>query len=101
MNTLRSCRSRTFVSPKVDHHRCLRRGFAEVISTGRQTADQIAAIAQSMMKFGSNILITRVDTQKAQAVMALIGPMDYHPQARSLTLKQEAPAGLFRKERFM
>ncbi|MGA2405082.1 MAG: nickel pincer cofactor biosynthesis protein LarB [Syntrophobacteraceae bacterium] len=78
---------------KVDHHRCLRRGFAEVIYGEGKTADQIAAIAESMMKFGSNILVTRVDKEKAEAIMALIGQMDYHSQARALTLKQEAAPG--------
>ncbi len=73
---------------KVDHHRCLRRGFAEVIYGESKTAGQIAAIARSMLEFGSNILITRVDTQKAEEVMALVGSLDYHPQARALTLKQ-------------
>jgi hypothetical protein len=73
---------------KVDHHRCLRRGFAEVIYGESKTAGQIAAIARSMLEFGSNILITRVDTEKAEEVMALVGSLDYHPQARALTLKQ-------------
>jgi NCAIR mutase (PurE)-related protein len=73
---------------KVDHHRCLRRGFAEVIYGESKTAGQIAAIARSMLEFGSNILITRVDTQKAEEVMALVGSLVYHPQARALTLKQ-------------
>ena len=35
---------------KVDHHRCLRRGFAEVIYGEGKTADQIAAIARSMIR---------------------------------------------------
>ena len=35
---------------KVDHHRCLRRGFAEVIYGEGKTAAQIAAIARSMMR---------------------------------------------------
>jgi len=78
---------------KVDHHRCLRRGFAEVIYGEGKTADQIAAIARAMIKFGSNILITRVDSRKAEQVMEVIGPMDYHPQARALTLKQEKAPG--------
>jgi pyridinium-3,5-biscarboxylic acid mononucleotide synthase len=77
---------------KVDHHRCLRRGFAEVIYGESKTAGQIVAIARSMLEFGSNILITRVDAQKAEEVMAQIGSLDYHPQARALTLKQEAPS---------
>ncbi len=78
---------------KVDHHRRLRRGFAEVIYGEGKTAEQIAAIARSMLEFGSNILITRVDTQKAEEIIALIGPMDYHPQARALTVKQETSTG--------
>ena len=78
---------------KVDHHRCLRRGFAEVIYGEGKTAAQIAAIARSMREFGSNILITRVDAKKAEETMALIGPLEYNPQARALTLKQEAPSG--------
>jgi len=78
---------------KVDHHRCLRRGFSEVIYGEGKTAGQIAAIAESMIKFGSNILITRVDTQKAEEIMALVARMDYHPQGRALILKQEVPPG--------
>ena len=78
---------------KVDHHRCLRRGFAEVIYGEGKTAGQIAAIAESMIKFGSNILITRVNAQKAEEIMAMVGRMDYHPLGRALTLKQEASSG--------
>lgn len=73
---------------KVDHHRCLRRGFAEVIYGEGKTADQIIGIARSMKEFNSNILVTRVDGQKAEAVRAEIGEMEYHPEARALTLKQ-------------
>src|SRR5208337_2410276 len=78
---------------KVDHHRWLRRGFAEVIYGEGKTAGQIAAIAESMIKFGSNILITRVNAQKAEEIMAMVGRMDYHPLGRALTLKQEASSG--------
>jgi hypothetical protein len=74
---------------KIDHHRSLRRGFAEVIYGEGKTAAQIAAIVKSMKEFGSNILITRVDRQKADEIMALTGPMDYHLEARLLTLRQE------------
>lgn len=82
---------------KVDHHRSLRRGFAEVIYGEGKTAGQIAEITKSMIKF-SNVLVTRVDEQKAEAIMAIIGEMEYHPEARALTLKQDAqpelvPAG--------
>ena len=78
---------------KVDHHRCLRRGFAEVIYGEGKTAAQIAEIAQSMIRFGSNVLVTRVDKEKAEAVMAIIGEIKYHPQAGAMTFRQEAEPG--------
>lgn len=72
---------------KVDHHRCLRRGFAEVIYGEGKTAEQIAGIAESMLKFGSNVLVTRVDPKKAEAVTNRIPEMTYHPEARVLTAR--------------
>jgi NCAIR mutase (PurE)-related protein len=72
---------------KVDHHRCLRRGQPEVIFGAGKTADQIAAVAESMAGFGTNVLVTKVDEQKARAVMERIPGMVYHDRARALTLK--------------
>lgn len=74
---------------KVDHHRCLRRGYSEVIYGESKTVDQILVIAESMKKFGSNVLITRVDQPKAEAIMEKIGGLVYHREARALALKQE------------
>ncbi len=73
---------------KVDHHRCIRRGYPEVIYGAGKTADQIAAIAEAMANFGTNVLVTRVDAQKAQTVMDRIPGMVYHDEARALTLKK-------------
>jgi len=78
---------------KVDHHRCLRRGFAEVIYGEGKTAGQIAEIAQAMIKFGTDVFITRVDEQKADAVMALVGEIEYHPEARALSFRREGQPG--------
>jgi pyridinium-3,5-biscarboxylic acid mononucleotide synthase len=72
---------------KVDHHRCLRRGYPEVIYGEGKTAGQIISIAQSMAEFGSNILITRVDAPKAETIMSRIPGMNYHPDARALSLR--------------
>ena len=72
---------------KVDHHRCLRRGYPEVIYGEGKSAEQIVAVAQSMARFGTNVLITRVDSQKAQTIMAQIPGMNHHPDARILYLK--------------
>lgn len=77
---------------KVDHHRSLRRGCSEVIYGEGKTAEQIVAICRSMIEFGANVLVTRVNSEKAAEIMAKIGGMVYHGEARALTLKQEETA---------
>lgn len=77
---------------KVDHHRALRRGCSEVIYGEGKTAEQIVAIVQSMIQFGANVLVTRVSPEKAAEIMAQIGEMSYHKEARALTLKKEETA---------
>lgn len=73
---------------KVDHHRRLRRGFPEVIYGEGKSAEQIVGIVRAMQAFGTNILITRVDAEKAESVLAEIGEMTYNPTARIMTLEQ-------------
>src|SRR5215212_7685473 len=52
----------------VDHHRALRTGIPEVILGEPKTAEQIAAIAQELARTGQNVLVTRLDANKAQMV---------------------------------
>lgn len=78
---------------KVDHHRSLRRGYPEVVYGESKTVEQILAITESMIRFGSNVLVTRVEAQKAEAVMDKIEGMVYHREARALTLNQEKSPG--------
>ena len=67
---------------KIDHHRQLRNGAAEVIYGAGKTAEQIIAIAERMSAAGiSNILITRLDAEKAEAVEKVI-PLRYEAIAR-------------------
>ena len=44
---------------KIDHHRSLRNGFAEVVYGKGKTADQLVAIIQSLYKAKSDILVDR------------------------------------------
>lgn len=74
---------------RVDHHRGLRRGFPEVVYGASKTAEEIAAIVKAMKSFGSNILVTRVDAQKADRVAESVDGMVHHPSARMLTLRQD------------
>ena len=67
---------------KIDHHRPLRNGASEVIYGAGKTAEQIAAIAGRMIAAGSaNILITRMEADKARAVAEAL-PLDYDPVSR-------------------
>lgn len=67
---------------KVDLHRKLRQGTAEVIYGAGKTAEQICGIINSMKVSGQkNILITRLDEEKAREVNLQIS-LDYKKDAR-------------------
>lgn len=67
---------------KVDLHRKLRQGAGEVIYGAGKTAEQIIGIIDALMHSGQkNILITRMDSEKAEKVMQ-VHPITYHPAAR-------------------
>lgn len=75
---------------RIDHHRSLRRGFPEVVFGEGKTADQIVEIIGAMEAFGSAVLVTRVEEEKAEEVMGRVPRMEHHPMARMLSLKQGA-----------
>ncbi len=67
---------------KVDLHRGVRQGAAEVIYGAGKTAEQITGIAAAMLKNHiSTVLITRMDAEKAAKVAKTL-PLDYHSDAR-------------------
>ncbi|MBQ8111462.1 MAG: nickel pincer cofactor biosynthesis protein LarB [Clostridia bacterium] len=67
---------------KIDHHRGLRNGSGEVIYGAGKTAEQISGIVGRMIAAGGeNILITRMDADKAAAV-ARVAPLFYDPMSR-------------------
>ncbi len=70
---------------RVDHHRALRQGFPEVIlGEGKETAG-IAAIARSMKRRGTNVLITRLSPEKIVGLRKRIKGLRYHAVARAAT----------------
>ena len=67
---------------KLDHHRALRQGVAEVIYGAGKTPEQIAAIAGTMRARGQEtILITRLAPEAAQAIQSVC-PLTYHEMGR-------------------
>ena len=68
---------------KVDNHRQLRQGAAEVIYGQGKTAEQIAVIARALREGGQEmVLITRLSPQAAQYVAGTGLPLQYHEMGR-------------------
>ena len=80
---------------KVDLHRKIRQGAGEVIYGAGKTAEQITGILTAMQENGQkNVLITRLDAQKATAV-SQVHPIHYNAQAGIGILgENEAPHGM-------
>lgn len=67
---------------KIDLHRKIRQGAAEVIYGAGKTAEQIAGITETMLKNGqTNILITRLDPNTAELLKETV-ELDYHEDAK-------------------
>jgi pyridinium-3,5-biscarboxylic acid mononucleotide synthase len=67
----------------VDHHRALRQGVPEVVFGEGKTGEQIAQIAQEMMRAKTNVLVTRLDADKAALVTKMVPEMRYSSIGRT------------------
>ena len=67
---------------KIDHHRAIRQGAAEVIYGAGKTPEQISGIISAMKESGQKtILITRISKECADKVAA-VHDIKYHEEAR-------------------
>lgn len=64
---------------KIDHHRPLRVGMPEVIYSAGKTPEQVAEIFVRMAACSRNVLATRADQEKFQAVQARVAEAEFHP----------------------
>lgn len=76
---------------QVDHHRHLRQGMPEMIFGEGKTVEQVTAIMTVMASKGSNVLVSRLDKDRADQVLTLFPAASYHPEARCLTLGHQQP----------
>ena len=76
---------------RVDHHRAVRQGVPEVIFGEGKTAEQIVAIARSMRRAGSGVLVTRLDGEKLGAVRRKLRRAVAHETARCLVVHDGEP----------
>lgn len=75
----------------VDHHRAIRQGVPEVILGEGKSAGQIVPIARAMRRNGSDVLVTRIDGEKANAVRRRFRGAEHFPEARCLVIRSRKP----------
>ena len=68
----------------IDHHRSLRKGFPEVIYGEGKTAEQIMGILEKISLQEPVVLATRVDNEKAAAILTQFPNATYHSDARMI-----------------
>jgi NCAIR mutase (PurE)-related protein len=68
----------------VDHHRAVRLGFPEVIFGQGKTVEQIVGIFKSLQAKQETVLITRVDDEKARAILKETSGLQHNAEARTL-----------------
>lgn len=72
---------------KIDHHRSLRRGFAEVVYCAGKTVVQVQKIMEALAaRSTSNILGTRASLEMYQAVQRVVPDAKYDSTARVITV---------------
>jgi len=75
---------------KVDHHRPLRQGFAEVVFGKGKTAAQVAEIVRAMVlrSSGHNVLVTRADRRMYAAVKRVSRSAKFHALSGMITIER-------------
>lgn len=71
---------------QIDHHRELRQGVPEVILAEGKSIDQLITIVTAMAKYDRNILITRLQQDKASELQRQFPTSSYNVDARTLCI---------------
>src|SRR5690606_10902675 len=91
LESLRDLPYRDIGVATIDHHRALRQGTPEVIFGESKSSDQIAQIADELVKAGHRVLVTRVDDEKARVLTAHHAEARYAPLARVVRIESAPP----------
>ncbi len=67
---------------RIDHHRALRQGFPEVVFGEGKTPDQVARIAETIVRAGHRLLVTRTNADAYAAVLDRVPDAVFHDRAR-------------------
>ena len=74
----------------IDHHRSLRKGFPEVIFGMGKTSEQIIGILEKMTSQEDVVLVTRIDSTKAEKVCRRFEQARFDPDANLLIVEKQA-----------
>jgi NCAIR mutase (PurE)-related protein len=75
---------------RVDHHRALRMGMAEVVFAPGKAPEHIAGVAERLIAAGQDVLITRLAPEVFAQVSARVPQLSYHPVARTASFQLQA-----------
>jgi hypothetical protein len=77
---------------KIDHHRGVRQGFAEVVYARGKTPGQVTSIIRRMLRPAAehNILITRADERIFRSVHRLTRQARYHALSGAITIQRNS-----------
>jgi pyridinium-3,5-biscarboxylic acid mononucleotide synthase len=73
---------------KIDHHRQIRSGMPEVIYSAGKTPEQVAEIFARMAERAANVLATKADAEKFEAVRARVAEAEFHPLPACIVLRR-------------
>jgi NCAIR mutase (PurE)-related protein len=74
---------------RIDHHRALRHGFPEVILGQGKTIEQITRIAERILAYHANLLVSRTTEEVFQAILKLAPEAEFHHEARMVAVLRD------------
>ena len=75
---------------RLDHHRALRKGFPEVVYGLGKTPEQVAALAEAILRRSDRLLVTKTGQEAYAAVRERVADAVYDPTARTITVDRRA-----------
>jgi len=80
---------------RVDHHRALRHGIAEVVLAEGKAPEHLIGIVQRLIEAGDNVLVTRLAGRSAELLLEAVPQLGYSVLGRTASLVQRpiAPRG--------
>ncbi|HEY3668426.1 MAG TPA: nickel pincer cofactor biosynthesis protein LarB [Polyangiaceae bacterium] len=73
---------------RVDHHRALRHGIAEVVLAEGKAPEHLVGIVQRLIEAGDNVLVTRLTGRNAELLLQTLPSLSYSLLGRTASLVQ-------------